>query len=94
MAAIPLDTQKVIDKLKAKATRIAENQAKAILDVVLDAQAELVTKSDLKQLDNGLKLQFEQLENCLVKMIYTQTIFTIAFIAGTILATVGPLYFR
>ena len=92
MASIPLDTQKAIDKLKA--TRIAENQAKAILDVVLDAQAELVTKSDLKQLDSDLKLQFEQLEKRLMKMIYTQTIFIIAFIVGTILATVGPLYFR
>ena len=61
---------------------------------MLDAQTELVTKSDLKQLDNDLKLQFEQLEKRLVKMIHTQTIFIIACIVGTILVTVVPLYFR
>jgi len=60
MTTITFDTLELVDKLKTAG--ISAEQAETIVRVIAEAQNELATKQDLKELSQALEVRFERID--------------------------------
>ncbi len=60
MTTITFDTLELVDKLKTAG--ISAEQAESIVRVIAEAQNELATKQDLKELSQALEVRFERID--------------------------------
>ena len=60
MTTFTFDTLELVDKLKTAG--ISTEQAESIVRVIAEAQNELATKQDLKELSQALEVRFERID--------------------------------